>query len=97
MGEVATKTKRKIFAGFEQLSKERFVPAVWLAFIYTGLGEKDKAFEWLEKGLRAARSHANGTKGIALVGSPALRPALPGPPAPHEFSAIGLLGWMLPR
>jgi TolB-like protein/Tfp pilus assembly protein PilF len=31
------------------LSKERYVPAFYIARIYAGLGEKDKAFEWLEK------------------------------------------------
>jgi serine/threonine protein kinase/Flp pilus assembly protein TadD len=33
-----------------ELSKEKHVPAVDRARIYAGLGEKDKAFEWLEKG-----------------------------------------------
>ena len=32
-----------------ELSKEKHVPAVDRARIYAGLGEKDKAFEWLEK------------------------------------------------
>ena len=30
-------------------SKQRYVPAVDIALIYIGLGEKDRAFEWLEK------------------------------------------------
>ena len=33
-----------------KLSETRFVPPVHLAVIYNGLGETDKAFEWLEKG-----------------------------------------------
>jgi adenylate cyclase len=32
-----------------ELSKTRYVPAVSIASIYAGLGQKDKAFEWLEK------------------------------------------------
>ncbi len=32
-----------------QLSKQEYVPAVYRAQIYVGLGEKDQAFEWLEK------------------------------------------------
>jgi serine/threonine protein kinase/Tfp pilus assembly protein PilF len=32
-----------------QLSKQEYVPAVYRAQIYAGLGEKDQAFEWLEK------------------------------------------------
>jgi len=32
-----------------ELSKKEFVRPTNIAFIYIGLGEKDKAFEWLEK------------------------------------------------
>ena len=31
------------------LSKQKYVGAVFMAKIYTGLGQKEKAFEWLEK------------------------------------------------
>jgi TolB-like protein/Flp pilus assembly protein TadD len=31
------------------LSRKRYVPPVYMAIIYIGLGEKDKAFTWLEK------------------------------------------------
>jgi tetratricopeptide (TPR) repeat protein len=33
-----------------ELSKQKYVSADYRARIYTGLGEKDKAIEWLEKG-----------------------------------------------
>jgi serine/threonine-protein kinase len=33
---------------FEQ-SKQKYVPSKLIAVVYVGLGEKDKAFEWLEK------------------------------------------------
>ena len=33
----------------QKLSKERFVSAFPVAFIYLGLGQRDKAFQWLEK------------------------------------------------
>ena len=32
-----------------KMSKEGFVPPYHIALIYNGLGETDKAFEWLEK------------------------------------------------
>ena len=32
-----------------ELSKKEFVWTAGIAIIYIGLGEKDKAFEWLEK------------------------------------------------
>ena len=33
----------------DDLSKKKYVPAVTMAIIYTGLGQKDQAFQWLEK------------------------------------------------
>ncbi len=40
---------RKSLEELKKLSKQRYVPAVYLAAVYTGLGDKDRAFEWLEK------------------------------------------------
>jgi len=34
----------------KQLSAQEFVPATSVALIYAGLGEKDQAFAWLDKG-----------------------------------------------
>jgi TolB-like protein len=34
---------------FVQLSKTQFVPALHIARVYTGLGEKDQAFKWLDR------------------------------------------------
>jgi hypothetical protein len=39
----------KILNELEDLSKRKYVPPYWIATIYAGLGEKDRAFEWLEK------------------------------------------------
>ena len=33
----------------DELSNKRYFPAVTMAIIYTSLGEKDKAFQWLER------------------------------------------------
>ena len=33
-----------------EIPKQKYLPPVYRAIIYGGLGEKDKAFEWLEKG-----------------------------------------------
>jgi len=42
---------QKILDQLSTLSKQdKYVPDVDRARIYAGLGEKDKAFEWLEKG-----------------------------------------------
>jgi serine/threonine-protein kinase len=39
----------KALEELKELSKRRYVPAFWFAFLYSGLGEKDRAMEWLEK------------------------------------------------
>jgi len=36
--------------GLLKLSKERYVPPYNIALVYNSLGERDKTFEWLEKG-----------------------------------------------
>jgi serine/threonine-protein kinase len=40
---------QQVLDKLNELSKQKYVPAVSMARIYVGLGEKDKAFEWLEK------------------------------------------------
>jgi len=39
----------KILSQLEQLRARRYVPALYFAMIYTGLHDKDKSFEWLDK------------------------------------------------
>ncbi len=39
----------KILHELEELSKQRYVSPVTFALIYTGLGDKDRAFEYLQK------------------------------------------------
>jgi serine/threonine protein kinase/tetratricopeptide (TPR) repeat protein len=41
---------QKALDQLNEVSKQKFVPAAYRAVIYAGLVEKDKAFEWLEKG-----------------------------------------------
>ncbi|HKW33340.1 MAG TPA: tetratricopeptide repeat protein, partial [Candidatus Acidoferrum sp.] len=45
-----------------ELAKSRYVPAFYTAAIYIGLGDKDEAFQWLEK---AAEEHSDG---LAFLG-----------------------------
>jgi tetratricopeptide (TPR) repeat protein len=40
---------QKVLDQLNEISKQRYVSASSMARIYAGLGEKDKAFEWLEK------------------------------------------------
>jgi TolB-like protein/DNA-binding winged helix-turn-helix (wHTH) protein/Tfp pilus assembly protein PilF len=46
---------QKVLEGLQESSKQHYVSLGYQAWIYAGLGEKDKAFEWL---LRAADEHA---------------------------------------
>ena len=38
-----------IISQLQQISTERYVPSLYVALIYTGLGDKDQAFAWLDK------------------------------------------------
>jgi serine/threonine protein kinase/tetratricopeptide (TPR) repeat protein len=54
---------QKVLDQLNELSKQKYVPAVSRAPTYAALGEKDKAFEWLEKGYE---DHSIGAiKGLA--------------------------------
>jgi TolB-like protein/Flp pilus assembly protein TadD len=39
----------KIILQLQQISKSRYVPSLYVAMVYTGLGNKDQAFAWLDK------------------------------------------------
>jgi eukaryotic-like serine/threonine-protein kinase len=40
---------RQVLDQMDKLAKQKYVPATYRARIYVGLGEKERAFEWLEK------------------------------------------------
>jgi TolB-like protein/DNA-binding winged helix-turn-helix (wHTH) protein/Tfp pilus assembly protein PilF len=42
----------RVLAELQHASKDRYIPPYSLASIYAGLGQKDRAFEWLEKALK---------------------------------------------
>jgi serine/threonine-protein kinase len=44
---------QKVLDELKVLSRQRYVPAYNVAFIYAGLNDKDQAFEWLNKGYEA--------------------------------------------
>ncbi len=43
------KDAQEVLNELNELSKQRYVPSYYIAAIYAGLGDKDLAFEWLEK------------------------------------------------
>jgi TolB-like protein/Tfp pilus assembly protein PilF len=40
---------RKLLTRLQGLSGSRYVPSLYIALVYVGLGEKDQAFRWLDK------------------------------------------------
>jgi Tfp pilus assembly protein PilF len=40
---------QKVLDKLNELSKQKYVSAVFMAKIYSGLRDKDRAFQWLEK------------------------------------------------
>jgi len=40
---------QRVLTQLEQSSRTRYVPALYFAAVYTGLGDKDQTFHWLEK------------------------------------------------
>ena len=62
---------QKLLAELNKISSEKFVPADAMAQVYTGLGEKAKAFEWLEKGYER---HSLGLGGVGLKVDPVWDP-----------------------
>jgi tetratricopeptide (TPR) repeat protein len=43
-------------ARLQEMATQKYVPALYVAFIYTGLNDKDQAFDWYRKALEE-RSH----------------------------------------
>jgi eukaryotic-like serine/threonine-protein kinase len=52
----------KILDQLKRLSKQRFVYAYGVALVYVGLGDKDQAFEWLEKSFQNHEARINRLK-----------------------------------
>jgi TolB-like protein/Tfp pilus assembly protein PilF len=43
---------QQVLVNLEQTSTARYVPALYFAAVYTGLGDKDQTFQWLEKAFK---------------------------------------------
>ena len=48
---------RKVLGQLEERSKRKYVPHFFIALIHIGLGEKDQAFDWLEKAYQERHPH----------------------------------------
>jgi len=53
---------REMLADLERVSKTRYVPAACFAIVHLGLGEKEKALDWLEEGCDRRESQLTAIK-----------------------------------
>ena len=64
-----TEEARAILARLEALARERYVPPYHFAYVHTGLGENDRALDWLEKAYEQRGGAVYGIKGSFLFRS----------------------------
>jgi eukaryotic-like serine/threonine-protein kinase len=64
-----TKDARRMLRRLEELARHRYVPPYHLAYIYTGLGEKEKAVDCLERAFEERAGGIYGVKGSFLFAS----------------------------
>jgi tetratricopeptide (TPR) repeat protein len=48
---------RKVLDQLKEVSKQKYVPPIFFAIPHLALGEKDQAFEWLDKAFEERHSH----------------------------------------
>ncbi len=60
---------RKLLDELKEISKKEYITPPAIAVLYTGLGERDPAFEWLERGLRERSPDMLGIKTNPLFNS----------------------------
>ncbi|HET7599870.1 MAG TPA: tetratricopeptide repeat protein, partial [Gemmatimonadales bacterium] len=64
-----TAEARAVLSRMEELSRERYVSPYHMAYVYTGLGEHDRAMDWLERAQRERAGAVFGIKGSFLFTS----------------------------
>ena len=72
----------------KRVSGQEYVPATSIALVYAGLGEKDQAFAWLEKGYEERVFSNAMAQGRTKMGQPTLRSTLRRPTATHGAAAV---------
>ena len=75
-----TEPAREVLRQLEELSSQRYVSPYHLAYVYTGLGEHDRAMDWLERAYEKRAGAVFGMKGsflfIPLRGHPRFKALL---------------------
>ena len=62
----------KVLGQLQEMSKQKYVPGAFMSVVYIGLGDKEKAFEWLEKSVNDR--DATAFTSLNLAGSPIFDP-----------------------
>ena len=73
-----TEPARRILRELEELSQVRYVSPYHLAYVYTGLGDYERALDWLERAYGERAGGIFGIKGSFLFAPIKEHPALPG-------------------
>jgi tetratricopeptide (TPR) repeat protein len=64
-----TEEARQVLRRLEELSRQRYVSPYHMAYVHTGLGEHDRAMDWLERAYAARAGGVYGIKGSFLFSS----------------------------
>ncbi len=64
-----TEQAREVLRQLEELSRRRYVSPYHMAYVYTGLGEHDRAMDWLERAYEERAGGVFGIKGSFLFSS----------------------------
>ena len=64
-----TEEARQVQRRLDELSKQRYVSPYHMAFVYTGLGEHERAMDWLERAYQERAGGVFGVKGSFLFTS----------------------------
>ena len=65
---------REVLQQLEELSRQRYVPPTHMAYVYTGLGDQDKAIDSLEQAYEERAGGVYGIKGSFLFATLRLHP-----------------------
>jgi tetratricopeptide (TPR) repeat protein len=64
-----TEEARQVQRRLDELSKQRYVSPYHMAYVYTGLGEHERAMDWLERAYEERAGGVFGVKGSFLFTS----------------------------
>src|SRR5438309_12033000 len=69
---------REVLQQLEELSRQRYVSPYHMAYIHAGLGQQDRAIDWLERAYKERAGDVYGGNGSFLVGAERSQPRFGG-------------------